>query len=278
MNNFKGKAAVITGAASGIGRAIAIKAADEGMNLGLIDMNASELEILSEQLKQKGVDVLYRPVDVTDSIAMEDFAQSCFERFDEIDLLVNNAGILRVGGCWDQSADDWQKMMSINIMGVVNGINAFVPRIIDNGNAAHIVNTGSVGSLVAAPNMAQYTTCKMAVRGLTECLYLELKMQQKPIGVSLLCPGPVSTNIANSLIGGFLGDDASPEKIAEIKAATEAMDPNFISPDAVAEKVFDAIRSESFWIFTHPLKKHLHGLTQAVVNGENPEYSEVKFD
>ena len=165
-------------------------------------------------------------------------------------------------------------MMSINIMGVVNGINAFVLSIIDNGNAAHIVNTGSVGSRVAAPNiMTQYTTCQMAVRGLTECLYLELKMQQKPIGVLLMCPGPVSTNIANSLTGGLLGDDASLEKIAEIKVATEAMAPNFISPKAVAEKVFDTVRSELFWIFTHPLKKHLHGLTQAVVNGENPEYS-----
>ena len=278
MNKFKGLTAVVTGAASGIGRAIATKAAGEGMNLGLVDMDLPALESFAKELEQQGVSVFFQRVDVTDAKAMLDFANSCFERFNTVDLLFNNAGILRVGGAWEQSAEDWQTMLSVNVMGVVNGVNAFLPRILEAGNNAHIVNTGSVGSLVAAPNMGQYTTCKMAVRGLTECLYLELKMQRMPVNVSLLCPGPVSTNIANALIGSFLGDDPDPEKLAEVKAATEAADPNFISPQACADTVFDAIREEKFWIFTHPLSGHLHKLTQALVNGENPEYSEVKFD
>lgn len=278
MHNFSGLTAVVTGAASGIGRAIAVKAAEEGMNLGLVDRDIAALESLAAELKPLNISILIRNVDVTDAQAMEDFAAECFRQFASVDLLFNNAGILRIGSCWEQSAEDWQTMLSVNVMGVVNGINAFVPRIDEAGNAAHIVNTGSVGSLVAAPNMAQYTTCKMAVRGLTECLHHELKMQRKPINVSLLCPGPVSTNIANSLIGGFLGEDADAAKIAEVKAATEAADPNFISPAACAETVFEAIRQEKFWIFTHPLSEYLHNLTQAIVNGENPQYSEVKFD
>ncbi|MBW2941314.1 SDR family NAD(P)-dependent oxidoreductase [Zhongshania aquimaris] len=278
MDNFEGLTAVVTGSASGIGRALAVKAASEGMNVCIADMNSSALEILADELKAKGVNVYAQKLDVSSSESVKSFAAECFSRFNTVELLFNNAGILSLGCAWEQSVEDWERLLSINVMGVVNGINAFLPAMVEAEKAAHIVNTGSVGSLVAAAGMAQYTASKMAVRGITECLSVELQLQQAPIGVSLLCPGPVATNIAEGVITRALGDDASAEMIAEAKAATVAGDPNFITPDVCAELVFSAIRDNKFWIFTHPFNRYYKGLTDAVLNGENPSYSDVEFD
>lgn len=278
MQNRKGQTAVITGAASGIGRALALKAASEGMNLAVVDMNPSGLESLSDEVKALGISITSRELDVSNAAAMNQFAAECFEISGTVDLLFNNAGILRAGNCWEQSTESWQRILSINVMGVVNGINAFVPRMLASGKSSHIVNTGSVGSLVAAPGMGQYTACKMAVRGITECLHLELQAQKHPIGVSLLCPGPVSTNIADQLIAESLGDAADKAVIEQIKEATVASDASFITPEICAARVFSAIDEKRFWIFTHPFYGHLKGLTQAVLNGDNPSYSDVKFD
>lgn len=278
MDNFEGLTAVVTGSASGIGRAIAVKAANVGMNVCIADMNSSALDLLAEELKAKGVSVYAQTLDVSDSAAVKAFASECFSQFKSVELLFNNAGILSLGCAWEQSVEDWERLLSINVMGVVNGINAFLPTMVEAEKEAHVVNTGSVGSLVAAAGMAQYTASKMAVRGITECLSVELQLQQAPIGVSLLCPGPVATNIAEGVITRALGDEASAEMIAEAKTATVAGDPNFITPDVCADIVFNAIRENKFWIFTHPFNGYYKGLTEALLNGENPSYSDVEFD
>ena len=278
MKELRGLTAVVTGAASGIGRALATHAARQGMNVAAADMNCAALQTLSDELAPLGVRVLTRQLDVSDERAMQDFATECFAQFRTVDLLFNNAGILRVGCSWEQSAESWQRMLSINVIGVVNGINAFLPRILENGNAAHVVNTGSVGSLVAASGMAQYTACKMALRGVTECLSLDLQMLQAPVAASLLCPGPVSTHIADAVITANMGDNPDPAVLDEIRAATVSADPNFITPEVCAERVFEAIRQEKFWIFTHPFAQYYQELTDAMLRGENPKYSEVRFD
>ncbi len=278
MKELRGLTAVVTGAASGIGRALATRAAREGMNVAAADMNKVALDSLVDELSPLGVQVLTKVVDVCDEAAMQDFSADCFKRFQQVDLLFNNAGILRVGCSWEQSAESWKHMMSINVIGVVNGINAFLPRILDHGNTAHVINTGSVGSLVAASGMAQYTACKMALRGLTECLSLDLQMLQAPVAVSLLCPGPVSTHIADAVITANMGDNPDPAILEEIRAATVSADPNFITPDVCAERVFAAIRREQFWIFPHPFTQYYRELTDAMLSGENPRYSEVRFD
>lgn len=278
MKELSALTAVVTGAGSGIGRALALRAAREGMNVAIVDMDQSSLDSLSHELSDENVSVHALKVDVSDAAAMQSFADECFDRFSSVELLFNNAGILRVGCSWEQSADSWHHIIGVNVMGVINGINAFVPRMVNAGKAAHIVNTGSVGSLVAAPGMAQYTASKMAVRGITECLSLDLQMQQAPVSVSLLCPGPVSTNIADGVIAASLGDDADPATLDEIRAATLSMDPNFIAPAACSEKVFEAIKKKKFWIFTHPFTKYYRELTEAILSGENPRYSEVEFD
>jgi NAD(P)-dependent dehydrogenase (short-subunit alcohol dehydrogenase family) len=273
MNEFKGKVAVITGAASGIGRALAERCVEEGMDVALADLRLEGLASLAEELESRGSRVLKVAVDVSDANAMQAFAQRCVSELGPVTLLFNNAGILQVGQAWGHSAPEWQKIFAVNVMGVVNGLNAFVPGMIAEAQPGHIVNTGSVGSLVAAPGMAQYTACKMAVRGITESLVYDLAAAGAPVEVSLLCPGPVSTSISDELLGLKAGSEES-------KANTQmlAQQPDFISPEQCAQHVFNAIREGRFWIFTHPFSAHYKRVTDAILSGSNPVYEDVVFD
>ncbi len=273
MDQFKDKIAVITGAGSGIGRALALKCAAEGMRVGLADLQVGRLEAIAGQLQKTGTEVSSSAVDVADPAQLINFADQVISTYGAPDLLFNNAGILRVGEAWSHSFEQWQQILSVNLMGVVNGLNAFVPAMIEAGKTAHIVNTGSVGSLVVAPGMAQYTATKMAVRGITESLLHDLKARQSPIDVSLLCPGPVLTSIGDELMGLEPGD-----RVAEPTEHLMAGQPDFISPDEVAETVFQAIRERRYWIFTHPFNTHLETMNRAMLEGHNPEYREVEFD
>jgi NAD(P)-dependent dehydrogenase (short-subunit alcohol dehydrogenase family) len=273
MDNFAGGVAVVTGAGSGIGRAIAMQCAREGMHVAVADVMASRLASLEQELKAEGVNVLAREQDVSDPDAVNAFAGEVLDTLGVPRLLFNNAGILQIGETWTGTPESWQKLMSINLMGVVHGLNAFVPAMLEAGEAAHIVNTGSVGSLVVAPGMAQYTASKMAVRGVTESLLYDFAAHQAPIGVSLLCPGPVLTSISDELMGVAPGDGSTPP--------TEhlmAGQPDFIPAEQVATQVFDGIRAGDFWIFTHPFAGYLEDTFGAIVAGRNPAYREGVFD
>ena len=273
MDQFTGKTAVITGAGSGIGRAIAARCAGEGMAVALADIHEGRLKTLATRLEGEGARVLTCALDVADAAAVTSFAQQCCADLAVPDLLFNNAGILRIGEAWSQSPQDWQSILSINVMGVVHGLNAFVPPMLEAGKQAHIVNTGSVGSLVAAPAMAQYTAAKMAVRGITETLAHDLAARQALIDVSLLCPGPVLTSIGDELLGLEAGSE-----VADPSEHLMAGQPDFITPEECADRVFTAIRERRFWIFTHPFNQYLSEMTEAIVEGENPVYRDVAFD
>lgn len=212
-------------------------------------------------------------LDVSDAVGFAAFAERCHTEMGLPDLLFNNAGILRFGETWLQTSEDWQTLLSVNVMGVVNGLNAFVPLILEAGKPAHIVNTGSVGSLVAAPGMAQYTAAKMAVRGITECLVYDLAAKEASIDVSLLCPGPVLTSISDELLGIEAGnEEANPDE------NLMAGQPDFITPDQCVDSVFGAIVERRFWIFPQPLNGYIKEMTGAIVGGRNPVYREVEFD
>ncbi len=273
MERFEGKIAVVTGAGSGIGRALAERCAREGMQVAVADIQPDRLATTAAKLEGEGARVLARPLDVSDAAAVDEFARQCVSELGTPDLLFNNAGILRVGETWSHSFEEWQKILSINVMGVVNGLNAFLPAMLDEGKPAHIVNTGSVGSLVAAPGMAQYTAAKMAVRGITESLAYDLAAREAPIDVSLLCPGPVLTSISDDLLGIDSGS-------GDFDPADHLMagQPGFITPDECVDRVFRAIRERRFWIFTHPFNHYLTSKTQSIVIGDNPVYCEVEFD
>lgn len=273
MDQFSGKLAIVTGAGSGIGRALAKRCAAQGMRLAVADVQAGRLESLKAQLEGEGATVLTHTLDVSDAQEFQAFAERCRTELGAPDLLFNNAGILRLGETWSHPTDEWEKTLSINIMGVVNGLNAFVPAMLEEGKPAHIINTGSVGSLVAAPGMAQYTATKMAVRGITECLHNDLVAQNAAIDVSLLCPGPVLTSISDELLGLEPGNE-------EVDPTTHMMagQPDFISADECADRVFSAIVERRFWIFPHPFNQYINDMTQAIVSGKNPAYREVQFD
>ncbi len=270
MKEFKNKTAVVTGAGSGIGKALASRCAQEGMNVAIADLQSDRLDSLREALSSTGVKVLSAELDVSDAAAQQAFAQDCIKTFGTPALLFNNAGILRVGDAWSHRSDEWERIFSINVLGVVNGINAFLPAMLDHGEPAHIINTGSVGSLVAAPGMAQYTATKMAVRGITETLAYDLAAKKAPIDVSLLCPGPVLTSISDDLLGIETGDGSGDHLMAG--------QPDFITAEDCASRVFAAIAERQFWIFTHPFKGYLRDKMDAIVQGQYPSYSEVVFD
>jgi NAD(P)-dependent dehydrogenase (short-subunit alcohol dehydrogenase family) len=273
MDQFDGKVAVVTGAGSGIGRGLAMRCAREGMHVALADLHEGRLDALRGPIEQAGARVMTCAVDVSDAAAMQAFSQRCCDELGTPALLFNNAGVLRAGEAWSHTPEEWQQILSINIMGVVNGLNAFVPQMLAAGAPAHIVNTGSVGSLVSAPRMAQYTAVKMAVRGITECLAFDLAENNSSIDVSLLCPGPVLTSISDDLFGI--------EPTADVVDADEhamAGQPDFITPDECAERVFNAIRERRFWIFTHPLTAYLEALHQGIANGDNPVFRDVVYD
>lgn len=250
-----------------------MRCAREGMRVALVDIQPERLNTVTVELEGQGAQVLARRLDVSDAAELQDFARQCRTDLGTPDLLFNNAGILRIGQTWSHSFEEWQKILSINVMGVVNGLNAFVPLMLEAGKPAHIVNTGSVGSLVAAPGMAQYTAAKMAVRGITESLAYDLAALDAPIDVSLLCPGPVLTSISDELLGiepGNEGRDPADHLMAG--------QPGFITPDDCADRVFEAIRERKFWIFTHPFNDYIASMTKAIVEGVNPVYREVEFD
>ncbi|MEM1110694.1 MAG: SDR family NAD(P)-dependent oxidoreductase [Pseudomonadota bacterium] len=270
MKDFRNKTAIVTGAGSGIGRALALRCAKEGMRVAIADVQPARLHSLTDSLSASGVEVLSAELDVSDANAQQAFAKECIETLGPPALLFNNAGILKVGETWSHDSDEWERMLSINVLGVVNGINAFLPAMLEHGQAAHIINTGSVGSLVAAPGMAQYTATKMAVRGITETLARDLAARGVPIDVSLLCPGPVLTSIGDEL----MGVDTSGGDGEHLLAGQ----PDFITAEECATRVFDAIAERRFWIFTHPFKGYLREQAEAMLRDEHPPYREVEFD
>ncbi len=263
------KVAVITGAASGIGRAIAQCCARQGMTVVLADLDAAQLAAAESYIGDSGGPLYSCVTDVSSADAVEALAQEVYARFGQVNLLCNNAGVLQTGVCWEELPPSWRRAMDINFMGVLHGVSSFVPRMLEQAQPAHIVNTGSLGALLAAPLMGPYTASKMAVRGLTETLHYELRSIGASIGVSLLCPGPIETSMAASA--------ASREQLSPTAQAlmTELVGTNItpMSPEDCAEIVLDAVAEGRFWIFTHPeFKRHYVALAEELIAEHNPRY------
>lgn len=187
---------VITGAGSGIGREVALLCAQRHAHLALCDINDAGLAETAEAARSLGAQVLTSRVDVSDAEAMTRFAHATFDRFGQVNLLVNNAGVGLVGGFLDTSAKDWQWLIDINLMGVVHGCNAFLPTMIESGHGGHVVNLSSAAGLLANPQLTAYSATKFAVLGLSEALRMELKPHG--IGVTAVCPGIINTAITQN--------------------------------------------------------------------------------
>ncbi len=284
MHEFSQKTAVITGAASGIGRALALKCASLDMKLVLVDVEEAPLQQLAEHLKNQGKEVLASKTDISQAQAVEALAKTAFGRFGAVHLLFNNAGVYAGERSWETSLPDWQWMMEVNLWGLIHGIRTFVPRMLAQSGAAHIVNTGSIAGLTSPHPSAAYAVVKHGVVALSEQLHYELLMQRAPIRVSVLCPGWVQTRILDSERNRPQNltppdfEEQSSAKLDEDRAAFHKGMEQGQSPEEIAEKVFDAIRSEQFYILTHPaLKDSIQVRMENILGEKNPDLSHLQF-
>jgi len=212
-SDLSGRVVAITGAGSGIGRELALLCARRGANLALCDINEAAVGETADEARRFGRDAMARRVDVCDPDQMTAFADATFGHFGGVDIVVNNAGVGLVGGILDTSLKDWDWLVSINLMGVVHGCDAFIPAMINSGRGGHVVNMSSAAGLLANPQLSAYSATKFAVLGLSEALRVELKPHS--IGVTAVCPGVINTAITTtSPIRGTGDADARRQRLA----------------------------------------------------------------
>lgn len=275
MENFQGRVAVITGAASGIGRAIAERCASEGMKVVLAGINSETLRPLEQALTASGATVLSVPTDVSRREDVEALAQRTLDAFGAVHLLVNNAGVSAGSSVWESTWNDWEWVISVNLWGVINGIKSFVPDMLAQDAEGHIVNVASVSGLVAYHPTAPYQVTKAAVVTLSENLFRTLADCNARLGVSVLCPGWVRSAIVDSGRNRptALKDPPvalTPER-QTWRAAARASVQAGMSPEEVAGHTFDAIRDGRFYVLTHPdFTPHIEERTRRMLNGQNP--------
>ena len=250
MERFEGRVAVITGGASGIGLALARRFADDQMKIVIGDVEEPALKAAVDELRAGGAEVEGVVIDVTDAAQMQALADAALARFGGVNVFCNNAGVGGGGLSWEMPLSTWEWVLGVNLWGVIHGIRTFVPLLMQQ-DEAHIVNTASIAGLVAAPFMGPYNASKHAVVALSETLHHELAMMAPQVKVSVLCPGWVNTNIADSsrnrpahLQGDGFEEGAGGDLIREVIAQG-------MPPAKLAEKVADAIRQNRFWIMTH---------------------------
>lgn len=251
MRELNGKTAVITGAASGLGRELAVACAGEGMRLLLADVDEEGLRGTIERLN--GAEAECLTCDVSRAGDVERLAAVADERFGGTHLLFNNAGVAVAGPAWTTTPDEWKWLLDVNLMGVVHGIRSFVPRMLERGGDAHVVNTASVAGLISPPGSSVYSVTKHGVVALSECLYHELRLTGAEIGVSVLCPAYVDTNIVDADRNRPPELAASNPLAAPFQAQVrKAVRSGRLSAAEVARAALDAVKADRFYILTHP--------------------------
>ena len=260
--DFSGKTAVLTGAGSGFGLECARIAARLGMNLVLADVQQDALDIAADEMRAAGAAVLPFRLDVSEAAQMEALGQETQDRFGAPHLVFNNAGVGAGGLIWENTLRDWEWVLGVNLMGVAHGVRVFTPMMLraaaaDSTWRGHIVNTASMAGLVNAPNMGIYNVSKHAVVSLSETLYQDLALVTDQIGASVLCPFFVPTGISQSQRNRpqeLSNVDAKPTRSQLINQAMsdKAVGSGKVSAAEVAQKVFDAVTANQFYIFSHP--------------------------
>jgi len=274
MKDLSGKVAVVTGAASGIGNAMATRFAAEGMKVVLADIEEGPLADAEKKLTDTGATVLAVPTDVTKGDQMDALAQKTYEAFDTVHVICNNAGVAAGGPMWTLTEADWQWVLGVNLWGVIHGVRVFVPRMVEQGEG-HVVNTASMAGLTSVPMMGPYNVTKHGVVTLSETLSVELGLHGSPVKVSVLCPGWVNTRI----------HEADRNRPAELQRAPDE-DPNMaemgkqmigalitsgLDPAEVARQVLEAVREERFYILTHPdMKPSIQRRMEDILEGRTP--------
>jgi NAD(P)-dependent dehydrogenase (short-subunit alcohol dehydrogenase family) len=254
LTDVSGRVAVVTGAGSGIGRALVARCAEEGMNVVAADIESGALDDAARSVPEAADRLLTVVTDVSDFASVEALATRVYDAFGAVHLLCNNAGVFQAGVLWERTLADWEWVLGVNLWGIVHGIRAFVPRMIAAGEPGHVVNTSSLAGMVSNAYSGPYTTSKFAALGLTESLAHDLAMTRSLIGASVLVPGSVNTRIAESsrnrptalADGRDAADAAFVDEMLRKQAATG------VDPHAVADLVLDAVRTGQFMIPTSP--------------------------
>ena len=273
MELTAGKVAVVTGAASGIGYALAERFARAGLHVVLADIEQDALDAAEQKILAHGVKTLAVATDVSDEAAVQALAKAAFDRFGAVHVVCNNAGVVSIADPWLGPVSAWKWVLGVNLWGVVHGIRAFMPLLAMQGEG-HIVNTASMAGLLPGFSPA-YDATKHAVVAISEDLYRSMNVAGVPVGVSVLCPGWVRTSIleAGRNWPADLGEAPPPAATAEVTSRyVERVIDEGMAPAAVADLVADAIAAGRFWVFTDPAMIDVATRRwQTIAAGENPQ-------
>jgi NAD(P)-dependent dehydrogenase (short-subunit alcohol dehydrogenase family) len=279
ITDFKDKTAVLTGGASGFGLACARIGASLGMNLVLVDVQKDALKTAHDEMKALGVQVMAKRVDVSNAEDMQTLANDVKERFGAPHFVFNNAGVGAGGLVWENSVQDWEWLLGVNLWGVIHGVRLFTPMMLEAAKhdphwQGHIVNTASMAGLLTPPNMGIYNVTKHAVVSLTETLFQDLNLVTDQISASVLCPYFVPTGINQSernRPGHLAAAKPTQSQLIGQAMSDKAVGSGKVSAAQVAQMVFDGIRLNQFYIYSHP-KALGNAKTRfdAIVAGTNP--------
>jgi NAD(P)-dependent dehydrogenase (short-subunit alcohol dehydrogenase family) len=272
MELSAGKVAVVTGAASGIGFALAERFARSGLNVVLADIEQDALEAAEQKIVAHGVKTLAVPTDVSDEAAVHALARAAVDRFGSVHVVCNNAGVVSNADPWLGPLSAWKWVLGVNLWGVIHGIRAFMPVLAVQGEG-HIVNTASMAGLLPGFSPS-YDATKHAVVAISEDLYRTMKIAEVPVGVSVLCPGWVRTSIleAGRNWPAGLGEAPPPAATAEVTSRyVERVIDEGMAPAAVADLVADAVTAERFWVFTDQEMMDIAARRwEGIAAGQNP--------
>ncbi len=263
MDSFEGRVGVVTGGASGIGRALAEALARAGARVIVADLDEAGMADVVAGIRGRGGDALAVRTDVTDLASVQALAERAFQTYGRVHVLCNNAGVALWGGLESATHRDWQWAIGVNLWGVIHGVEAFVPRMIAQKEPGHVVNTASMAGLVATAGLGIYNTTKYAVVGLSETLAKDLKPYG--IGVSVLCPMGVTTRIRESersRPAALRNETATRPEPVQLMG-------RYLAPEAVAEMVLAAIRTGELYVITHdeglePLRRRFQRMERSI--------------
>ena len=252
LEDFKGKVAVVTGAASGIGRALAERFVAEGMKVVLADVETDALHAAARELEAKGAEILAKRTDVSLADDVSSLAEATLDRFGKVHVVCNNAGVFAGGLSWEAPLSDWEWVLGVNTYGVLHGIRTFVPILLEQDEPAHVVNTVSMAGLITMPFSGPYCLSKHAALCLSETLYHELQSRRSPVGVSALCPELINTGIGRSERNRpehlkRPSDSASPERDL-VESAIKSSTAGGLDPARMADRVVEGIREDRFYL------------------------------
>ena len=276
MQELTDKVAVVTGAASGIGRALTERFLDEGMRVVASDVEAPRLRATVEELEARAGNgrIVGVVCNVADPESVDALADAAFDAFGQVDVVCNNAGVLSGGFVWDTPLEDWHWVLSVNLYGVIHGVRSFVPRMLAQGGEGHIVNVASMAGVTTVPMAGVYHVSKHGVVALSECLHKELETTGSKLRVSVLCPEMINTGIGDSERNrpdALRTEASSPMKDLVVKSTADAAREG-LDPSVMADRVVRAIREERFYILSEdePWRDMCNTRLDDLREGRNP--------